>query len=266
MNYQQKLYSFLTITKKELVRIFRIWAQTVLSPIITQSLYFLIFGSFLGARIANIYGVPYMSFLVPGLIMMSAINSSFTNTASSFFGSKFQRNIEELLVSPTPNWIIILGFSMGGIFRGLLVGFLVFLISLAFTQISIYNFLWVLVFAFFTTSLFSFAGLLNGILAKKFDDISIFPTFILTPLTYLGGVFYTIEQLPVFWQNVSKFNPIFYMINGFRYGFYGDKIALNDQIIKIIDINNSFLILMISNLCLFYLCLWLLNKGVGLKN
>jgi ABC-2 type transport system permease protein len=254
-----KLFTtYRTIVRKEMIRIFRIWSQTLLPPVITQSLYFLIFGGFVGSRISGDFnGQKYIEFIVPGLVMMSVITSSFSNVVGSFFGSKFQKNIEEILVSPTPNWVIIAGFITGGVVRGLLVGFIVFLVGFAFTGVTIlYPFI-TLLFVFLTAVVFSLGGLINAIFATKFDDISIFPTFVLTPLTYLGGVFYSINQLPVAWQNVSKINPIVYMIDGFRYGFSG-RSDLN--------VTFSFAMLMLFTIGFWYIAWYLLKKGIGLKS
>ncbi len=245
-----------TLTKKEVVRIFRIWTQSLLPSVVTTSLYFLIFGAFIGSQVRDIGGVSYMEFIVPGLVMMAIVTNSFMNVVSSFFGNKFQKSIEELLVSPTPNWVILLGYSMGGIVRGLAVGGLVLLIAYFFTQIQIMNPVLVITFAILTALVFSFAGLLNGIFAKKFDHVSIVPTFVLTPLTYLGGVFYSIETLPEFWQNVSKVNPVLYMVDGFRFGFFG----FSD-----VSVLTSFIILAVFVVILGTLDIILLNRGVGLR-
>lgn len=245
-----------TIARKEIIRIFRIWVQTLVPPVITISLYFLIFGSFIGSQLREIEGFSYMAYIAPGLIMMSIITNSYTNTVSSFFSSKFQRNIEELLVSPTANWVIILGYVAGGMVRGLSVGLLVSIVSLFFLRLPMYNVLYVAVFALLTSFVFSLAGMINGVFAKKFDDISIIPTFVITPLTYLGGVFYSISLLPVFWQTLSKANPIIYMVNGFRYGFLG-----------VSDINPTagLGILVVFAVTLFSINLYLLRKGVGVR-
>lgn len=246
-----------TLTKKEVVRIFRIWTQSLLPSVVTTSLYFLIFGAFIGSQVRDIEGISYMEFIVPGLVMMAIVTNSFMNVVSSFFGNKFQKSIEELLVSPTPNWVILLGYSTGGIVRGLAVGGLVLLIAFLFTQIQILNPLLVILFAVMTALVFSFAGLLNGIFAKKFDHVSIVPTFVLTPLTYLGGVFYSIEALPEFWQNVSKVNPVLYMVDGFRFGFFG----FSD-----VSVLTSFMILATFVIILGTLDIILLNRGVGLRS
>lgn len=210
-----------SIWKKEINRFMRIWSQTILPPAITIFLYFIIFGNLIGAQIKIINNFSYIQFIFPGLIMMSIINNSYTNVASSFFSAKFQKNIEELLIAPIPTYIIIFGYIGGGIARGMFVGFLVISIAFLFISFKVQN--WLILFSviFLTTTLFSLAGLLNAIFAHNFDDISVIPTFILTPLIYLGGVFYSISLLPEFWQNISKLNPIVYIISAFRYGFLG---------------------------------------------
>ena len=257
MTSRENYIALETIVRKEVIRFMRIWSQTLLPSAITQTLYFIIFGKFVGSRIGDIHGIPYMAFIVPGLVMMAVINNSFANVVSSFFGSKFQRNIEELLVSPTPNWVIVAGYTIGGVIRGLFVGVIVFFVSVFFTKPAIYNIGIIVLFSILTTVVFSLGGLLNGLFAKKFDDVAIFPTFILTPLTYLGGVFYSIHSLPDMWQQLSKLNPILYMVNGFRYGFYG---------ISDVSVILSVLILILLAACLVFINLNLLNRGVGLKN
>lgn len=213
--------AFLTIVIREIRRFTRIWPQTLLPPAVTMTLYFIIFGNLIGSRIGTMGGFDYMSFIVPGLIMMSVITSSYANVVSSFFSMKFQHSIEELLVSPTPNWAILAGYVAGGMARGLGVGLIVTLLSLGFTQLQIHNLPMMVLTVFLTSALFALGGFINAMLATKFDDISIVPTFVLTPLTYLGGVFYSIELLPGFWQGVSMVNPILYMVNAFRYGILG---------------------------------------------
>lgn len=252
-----QLVAYQTIVRKEVIRFTRIWPQTLFPPIITQTLYFLIFGKFIGSQIREINGISYMAFIVPGLVMMSVINSSFVNVVSSFFSSKFQGSIEELLVSPTHNSIIIAGYITGGILRGVTVGFLVFLVSIFFTQPVIFNIALIFLFIILTSTVFSLGGLFNGILAKKFDDIAIFPTFVLTPLIYLGGVFYSIKSLPPVWRQVSVLNPVLYMVNGFRYGFYG----FSD-----VNVYVSLFILIFFIIALSIINLKLLNRGIGLKN
>ncbi len=213
--------AFQTIVRKEVVRFMRIWSQTLLPAVITATLYYAIFGAFLGERIGQVEGVSYIAFIVPGLVMMAVITNSYSNTVSSFFGSKFQKNLEELMVAPVPHWVVIAGYTVGGALRGLLTGILSLAVALFFTRLPVAHAGLVLVFFVLTAVLFSLAGLINGVFAKGFDSISIFPTFVLTPLIYLGGVFYPISVLPPFWQSVSLANPILYLINGFRYGFLG---------------------------------------------
>ena len=221
MRTHAMITAFRTIVLREVRRFTRIWPQTLLPPAVTMTLYFIIFGNLIGSRIGDMGGFDYMAFIVPGLIMMAVITSSYANVVSSFFSMKFQRSIEELLVSPVPDWIILAGYVAGGMARGLGIGLIVTLLSLAFTRLSIHNLPMVILTVFLTSALFSVGGFINAMLATKFDDISIVPTFVLTPLTYLGGVFYSIDLLPGFWQGVSMINPILYMVNGFRYGILG---------------------------------------------
>jgi ABC-2 type transport system permease protein len=246
-----------TIVTKETVRYLRIWPQTLLPPAITTTLYFLIFGNLIGPRIGTMSGFNYMDFIVPGIIMMSVINNAYANVVSSFFGAKFQRHIEELLVSPLPNWVILLGFVMGGVGRGIAVGLIVTVISLLFSHLEIHHLGITVAVVVLTSVLFSLGGFINAIFAKTFDDISIVPTFILTPLTYLGGVFYSIELLPPFWQKLSVLNPIFHMINAFRYGMIGvtdTHLTLGIGLIVVLTVG------------LFVACLTLLNRGVGIRS
>ncbi|MEK7117984.1 MAG: ABC transporter permease, partial [Patescibacteria group bacterium] len=221
MSKEQLWVAYVTLVKKEVSRFLRVFAQTIVPPVITTSLYFLIFGAFIGVQIRPIQGFSYMQFIIPGLVMLTIIMSAFQNTASSLFAAKFQRAHEEFMVSPTPYWVIILGFVSGALLRAALVGIIVFGISLFFADITIIHLGVVVLFAILTAALFALAGLINAIFADDFDDISIFPTFVLMPLTYLGGIFYSVNSLPPFWRMVSEWNPIFYMINGFRYGFLG---------------------------------------------
>jgi len=246
-----------TIWIKECTRFLRIWVQTLVPPAITMSLYFVIFGNLIGKRIGDMGGFTYMEFIVPGLIMMAIITNSYANVSSSFFSAKFQRNVEELLVAPVPTWVIIMGFVGGGVARAILIGVIVILVSTFFVDIKIHS-LWVIIVTLILTStLFATAGLINGIYAKTFDDISVIPTFVLTPLTYLGGVFYSLTLLPEFWQTVSQANPIVYMVNGFRYGFLG-----------VSDINYLIALglLVLFNLVLFSVAYTLLKKGVGIRS
>ncbi|MFN2328499.1 MAG: ABC transporter permease, partial [Chromatocurvus sp.] len=221
MSYAEQFVALMTLLRKEVRRFLRIWPQTLLPSAITMSLYFVIFGSLIGARIGQMGGFDYMEFVVPGLIMMAIVTNSYANVVSSFFGSKFNHSIEELLVSPTPNYIILLGFLLGGITRGLLVAFIVTCVSMFFTQLPIYSIGIVIGVVIFTSTLFALAGFINGVFANNFDDISIVPTFVLTPLTYLGGVFYSLDMLSDFWAGVSQLNPLVYVVNAFRYGVLG---------------------------------------------
>lgn len=256
MSHQELWIAFTTIVRKEIRRFTRIWAQTLLPPAITMTLYFIIFGNLIGSRIGEMGGFNYMEFIVPGLIMMSVITNSYGNVVSSFFSTKFQRNIEELLVSPTPNWVILSGYVLGGVSRGLAVGFIVTLLSLFFTKLQIHSFSVTIVTVLMTSILFSLGGFINAVFANSFDDISIIPTFILTPLTYLGGVFYSIQLLPEFWQGVSQLNPILYMVNTFRYGILG---------VSDINVGFAFAVIVLFNVALFMVALKLLNMGKGIR-
>ncbi|QJC29546.1 ABC transporter permease [Enterobacteriaceae endosymbiont of Plateumaris pusilla] len=215
------LIALKTIWKKEIDRFIRIWIQTIIPPIITITLYFIIFGNIIGSQINNILGFSYIQFIIPGLIMMNIINNAYSNVASSFFRSKYQRNIEELLIAPVPIHIIIIGYIGGGIARSIIICILITLISTFFIPLYIYSWFFFIIITILTAILFSLAGLLNAIFAKDFDDISLIPTFFLTPLTYLGGVFYSTSLLPSFWKKILKINPIFYIVSGFRYSFLG---------------------------------------------
>ena len=248
--------AFAAIVTKEVKRFVRIWPQTLLPPAITMVLYFVIFGNLIGSRIGEMDGFNYMQFIVPGLIMMSVITNSYGNVSSSFFSNKFQRSIEELLVSPVPNWIILAGFTIGGVARGIACGVIVLGLSLFFTHLHIHN-VWITISVIFMTAIvFSIAGLINGLYATTFDDISIIPTFILTPLTYLGGVFYSISLLPEIWQWLSKLNPILYMVNTFRYGIIG---------VTDIPVVVAFGMLMVFITLLSAWALVLLERGRGLR-
>lgn len=245
-----------TLTRREIVRFFRIWTQTLLPSAISMILYFVIFGSLIGPRIGQIDGFSYVEFLAPGLIMMAVINNAFANVVGSFFGTKFQKNIEEMFVAPMSSWVILVGFILGGIVRGCLVGFIVMLVTLFFTKIQINHPGVVLLVVIGTAMLFSLGGLLNGILAKKFDDIGILPTFVLTPLTYLGGVFYSNHMLSPFWQKISYLNPILYMVNAFRYGMLGTSD---------VPVTISLILIVLCNIILYVVAWRLIVKGVGLK-
>lgn len=254
MNYTIALK---TIIKKEVYRFLRIWPQTLLPPAITTALYFLIFGKLIGNRIGTISGASYMDYIVPGIILMSVISHSYSNVVSSFYSTKFQRNIEELLVAPVPNLVILTGYVSGGICRGLLVGVVVALISMLFADIVVLHPVITIAVAILTATLFSLAGFINAVLAESFDDISIIPNFVLTPLSYLGGVFYSVDMLPGVWQTLIMGNPIMYMINAFRYGM-----------IEVTDVDVNLALMMICGLIvlLVVFCLIMLHKGTGIKN
>ena len=251
------LIALQSILTKEITRFMRIWVQTLVPPAITMSLYFVIFGSLIGSRIGEMNGFSYMEFIVPGLIMMSVITNSYANVASSFFSAKFQRNVEELLVAPVPNYIIVLGYVGGGMARGILVGLIVTVLSLFFVTISIHNLAIIILTVVLTSMLFALGGLINAVYAKTFDDISIIPTFVLTPLTYLGGVFYSLTLLPGFWQQLAQLNPIVYMVNAFRFGFLGYS-----------DVNLWLALVVVLSfiLVLFSYAMYLINKGIGLRS
>ncbi len=257
MDIQHQFISFLTIVRKELSRMVRVWTQTLLPSAITMALYFLIFGAFIGSQVGAIGDFTYMQFIVPGLVMMAVITNSFQQVVSGFYFAKFTKSIEEILVSPTPNGIIIAGYVTAGVVRGLSVGLIVLAISLVFTHLTIFSIFGTFIFLLLTAVLFSLAGLLNGLYAKNFDQVSIVPTFVLTPLTYLGGVFYSISVLPPFWETVSLANPILYMVNGFRYGFLG---------VSDVGVVLSFSLLLGLNIILLFFVWYLFKKGSGLKN
>ncbi len=254
---QKQFISFYTILRKGVVRTFRIWSQTLLPSVVTSVLYFAVFGSILGSRIGSLNGVPYILFVVPGLVMLSVITNAYTDVATTFFQSKFfSRNIDEILVSPTPPHVIIAGYVSRGIVRGVMVGLLVLVVSLFFALPSVAHPLIVLLFLVLSSLIFALAGLVNGIYATNFDGITIVPTFVLTPLVYLGGVFYSINSLPPFWQQVSLVNPVLYLINGFRYGFLG----FSD-----VPIITCFTVLTGLILALLALNWYFIRTGLGLK-
>lgn len=255
--FRENYIGFQTIVIKEVGRVLRIWIQTLVPPAITMTLYFIIFGSLIGSRVGQLGGFSYMAYIAPGLIMMSVITSSYANVVSSFFGAKFGRHVEELLVSPLPNYMIVLGYVAGGVVRGLLVGILVTFIALFFTRLHMVHPFVTLSVVILTAVVFSLGGLINAVFAKKFDDVTIVPTFILTPLTYLGGVFYSINMLPVVWQHIARVNPILYMVNAFRYGILG---------VSDIGIGTAYAIILFSIIGLFSFSLYLLHNGVGLRS
>jgi ABC-2 type transport system permease protein len=256
MNRLQLWVALSTIVRKEIRRFMRIWQQTLLPPAITMTLYFVIFGNLVGSQVHAVHGVTYMQYIVPGLVMMAIITNSYSNVVSSFFGVKFQRSIEELLVSPVPHHIVLIGFLMGGVVRGLLVAIIVTLLSLFFAHLEIYNFIVVIFTALITAVLFSLGGFINAVYARTFDDVSIVPTFVLTPLTYLGGVFYSMDQLSPFWKTLSLINPIVYMVNAFRYGILG-----------ISDVNVWLSMGIISLFCIvmYFFAYRLLRRGTGMR-
>lgn len=247
---------FKTIVRKEVIRVLRIWVQTIVPPAITMTLYFIIFGNLIGRRIGPMDGYDYMQYIAPGLIMMSVITNSYGNVVSSFFGAKFGKHVEEMLVSPMSNATIILGHVAGGVMRGLMVGGLVTIIALGFTDLKILHPLITFSMVILASTVFALLGFVNAVFARKFDDISIIPTFVLTPLTYLGGVFYSISLLPEFWQRASLANPILYMVNAFRYGILGTSD---------ISISWAYFIVVVFVAGLFLTNLVLLNRGIGVR-
>ena len=257
MNSKVNWIGYKTIVRKEVTRILRIWGQTIVPPAITMTLYFIIFGELIGRRIGDMAGFTYMQYIVPGLVIMSVITNSYGNMVSSFFGAKFGKHIEELLISPLPNWVILAGYVTGALTRGLLVGVVVLAVSLFFTRIDVQYPLIMVSVLILTAIVFSLAGMVNAIFAQKFDDIAIIPTFVLAPLTYLGGVFYSISMLPEFWQKVSVFNPILYMVNGFRLGMLG---------VSDVSLGMTYGVILTAGALLFMACLILLHRGTGLRS
>lgn len=257
MTFTEKYIAFKTILTKEILRFSRIWIQTILPPMITMALYFLIFGRLIGSQIDDMEGYRYMDFILPGLIIMAVISNSYANVVSSFYGSKFQHHVEEMLVAPVPNYLVLLGFVGGGIARGVAVAIAVTAVLVFFAELHIHDYFVAISIVILTSALFSLGGFINGVFAKSFDDISIVPTFILTPLTYLGGVFYSIKLLPDFWQYASLFNPILYMVSAFRYGLLGTSD---------INIYVSYAMILGFIVVLFLISLYLLKKGHGIRN
>lgn len=257
MALHPNLIALYTITRREVIRILRIWSQTLVPPAITMTLYFLIFGKLIGSRIGDMGGHDYMDYIVPGLIMMSVIQNAYGNVSSSFFGAKFSYYVEELLVSPAPNWAILAGYVAGGVLRGLMVGVIVLAIAACFTRISVIHPVTTLCALLLGATIFALAGFINAIFARKFDDIAIVPTFILTPLIYLGGIFYSITLLPGWAQSLTRANPIFYMVNAFRHGLLGSS----DVPLWI-----SLCLMLGFVLILASIALWLLRRGTGLRS
>lgn len=247
---------FLTIVRREFMRILRIWGQTLVPPAVTATLYFVIFGSLIGRRIGPMDGFDYMQFIAPGLIMMSVISNSFGNVVSSFFGAKFGKHVEELLIAPLPNWLIVLGYVCGGVLRGLLVGLVVSAVALSFTHLPVAHPLVVILAFVLTSVVFSLGGFFNAIFAKNFEQISWFPTFVLTPLTYLGGVFYSVSLLPGWAERMSYANPILYMVNAFRYGFLGTAD---------VGVMTALAVTAAAAAAMFALVVTLMNHGTGIR-
>jgi ABC-2 type transport system permease protein len=248
---------FKTIIIREFGRIIRIWGQTIVPPAVTATLYFIIFGSLIGRRVGQVGGYDYMQFIAPGLIMMTVIQNSYGNVVSSFFGAKFGKHIEELLVSPLPNWVIVLGYVMGGLLRGFLVGSVVTIVALFFTRLAVTHILAIVSAVLLTSFVFALGGFINALFAKNFDQISWFPTFVLTPLTYLGGVFYSVTMLPPWARLVSNANPILYMVSAFRYGFLG---------VSDVDLRIAYGIMLLAAVAMFSLAVGLLNRGTGIRD
>ena len=257
MDLRSQFVALFTLIRKECGRVMRIWVQTIVPPIITMSLYFIIFGNLIGRRIGEMGGFDYMQYIAPGLIMMSVITNSYGNVVSAFFGAKFQRHLEEMLVAPMPTWTIVLGHVAGGVMRGLVVGIVVSIIALFFTQLEIHNLFITFSVVILTAVVFSLGGFINATFARKFDDISIIPSFVLAPLTYLGGVFYSISLLPDIAPTASRLNPILYMVNAFRYGMLG---------VSDIDIGVAYAIILVFVVGLFATCMILIDRGVGIRD
>ncbi len=247
---------FMTIVRREFGRIVRIWGQTLVPSAMTATLYFVIFGSLIGRRVGQMGGFDYMQYIAPGLIMMSVITNAYGNVVSSFFGAKFQRFLEEVTVSPMPNWLVVLGFASGGILRGLLVGAIVTVVSLFFTHLSVHHIVITLAAVLLTATVFALGGFINAVFAKNFDQVNWIPTFVLTPLTYFGGVFYSISLLPELAQKISFANPILHMVNAFRYGFLG---------VSDVDVRVAFAIMIGSAILLFVIAVGLMNRGTGMR-
>lgn len=248
---------FLTIMRREVRRVLRIWPQTLLPPVITMALYFIIFGALIGRRIGEMGGYDYMLYIAPGLIIMAVLTNAYANVSSSFFGAKFGKFVEELLVSPMPNWLILMGYVAGGVLRGAITGLLVTGVAMFFTPLEVMYPVTMVLVVVATAVVFSLAGFINAVYANKFDDISIIPTFVLTPLTYLGGVFYTVDLLPGIWRDLSLLNPILYMVNAFRYAMLG---------VGDVDLTTAWLMILGFLAVLYGIAMWLLNRGYGLRS
>ena len=247
---------FKTIIIRECSRIVRIWGQTILPPAVTATLYFIIFGSLIGKRVGQVGGYDYLQFIAPGLIMMTVITNSYANVVSSFFGAKFGKHLEELLVSPLPNWLIVSGYTAGGMLRGVLVGAVVTVVALCFTRLAVQHVFAIISAVLLTSLVFSLGGFINAMFAKNFDQISWFPTFVLTPLTYLGGVFYSVRMLPDWAQMASHANPILYMVSAFRFGFLGTSD---------VNLGLAYLIMVAAAVLMFSLAVTLMHRGAGIR-
>ena len=256
MDLKRQLIALYTVARKEVIRIMRIWIQTLMPPVITMTLYFIIFGNLIGRRIGEMSGFDYMQFMAPGLIIMSVITNSYGNVVSSFFAAKFQGHLQEMLVAPMRSYVIILGHVAGGVMRGLAVGAVVTVVALFFTDLQVQHPFIAISILILTAIVFSLGGMINAIFARKFDDVAIIPAFVLGPLTYLGGVFYTTSLLPDFWANVSAFNPILYMVNGFRYGMLG---------VSDINITTAYIIILVFVVLAFCTCSYLISRGIGIR-
>jgi ABC-2 type transport system permease protein len=256
MDMQRQLIALYTIIRKESLRILRIWVQTLVPPVITMTLYFIIFGNLIGSRIGQMAGFDYMQYMAPGLIIMSVITNSYGNVVSSFFAAKFQGHLQEMLVAPMQSYVIILGHVAGGVVRGLAVGGVVTVVALFFTDLEVAHPFIAISILVLTSIVFSLGGMINAIFARKFDDVAIIPSFVLGPLTYLGGVFYTTALLPDFWARVSAFNPILYMVNGFRYGVLG---------VSDVDIVTAFVMILVFVVMAFGACFYLISRGIGIR-
>jgi ABC-2 type transport system permease protein len=256
MDIKRQLIALYTIVRKETLRILRIWVQTLVPPVITMTLYFIIFGNLIGSRIGQMAGFDYMQYMAPGLIIMSVITNSYGNVVSSFFAAKFQGHLQEMLVAPMQSYVIILGHVAGGIVRGLAVGGVVTVVALFFTDLEVQHPFIAISILVLTATVFSLGGMINAIFARKFDDVAIIPSFVLGPLTYLGGVFYTTALLPDFWARVSAFNPILYMVNGFRYGVLG---------VSDVDIVTAFVMILVFVVAAFGACFYLISRGIGIR-
>jgi ABC-2 type transport system permease protein len=248
---------FKTIVIREFGRIIRIWGQTIVPSAVTATLYFVIFGSLIGTRVGAMDGFDYRQYIAPGLIMMSVITNSYSNVVSSFFGAKFGKHVEEMLVAPLPSWVIVAGYMAGGVLRGLLVGSAVTIVSLLFTHLHIHHVLIIIAAVLLTSATFALGGFLNAMVARNFDQVNWIPTFVLTPLTYLGGVFYSVNMLPAWARAVSFGNPILHMVNAFRFGFLG---------ISDVNIVTAFTLMIAAVAALFAIAVAMMDRGIGIRD